>query len=290
MKKTEKHNEERQHVSVRPRVRAFVQPTGGAGKTTTLVRLAEAINAVPGRKALPIDVDPESATLTHHKALGPVRINVMNEQQSEVDQLQYSTLFNAIAEAPLRGYTDILLDPGASGYRGLVTWLMSQGVVGFLEAIGFDFELHYVIPGNARKEEAYKDLAFILRSFPAQLVTLWLNPIQESCRLDGKDFTETDLYAAHRDRFKAVVRLPQMDAAFRDTFMRLLQHGMTYEEALAPAETLLEDIRRAIGGGGVTSGALAKMPPGLNDPLAPSRIVAIRTWIDQAIGAAPGVL
>ena len=290
--KTKVGAEKRAETPKRLRIRAFAQPTGGAGKTTAVVNLAEVINATPGRKAMAIDIDPESATLSHHRGLEPVRIHIMNRRGSEVDLKRYQELFDTLIAGPTRGYTDFLIDAGSSGFRGLMTFLVSQGVVGLLEVGGFEVEIHYLLPANGRKQEAINDLPKVLTAFPQQSVVLWINPVlEEEFLIDGQDFVETELYRRHRERFSAIIRLPHLDTSFRHTFTLLLQHGLTYAEVLAASEEVLRAMVAAVRGGQLPAQKVCThLPPGLDDSLALSRVSALQQWMAQAIQRAEGVL
>ena len=278
----------------RCRIRVFLQPTGGAGKTTCCVLLAQHLNAQPGKKALAIDLDPGSTSLSNHKTLDTLRIELLDEDAEEVDQLQYKRLLSEIKASPSKGYTDVILDAGAGGFLGLRTWMITQNPFGMLESAGWEVELHYVIPGTGRNLEAYEDLEEMLTSFPHHPMTIWLNPIQERCRLDGKDFLDTDLYHRHKDRIAAVIKLRLLNKALADTMMRMLQHGLTYADLDHLGAIIVEDIRNAMLVDGskptATASALAAMPPGLNDELVVTRMATIRQWTAAALAAAPGVL
>ena len=297
MTKADKTNAPSQRPSAKPptqsrppRLSIFLQPTGGAGKTTVAALIAQAINEQPGRKALPIDIDPESPTLSTHRALNPLRFDVMTRDGEEIDQIKFNGFFDRICDAPEQGYTDVIVDAGSAGFRGLYTWLVTQNPFGYLSEHGWEVRLHYVIPGNGRKKEAYDDLIALFGVFREQFV-IWLNPIQEECYFGGHDFTELDLYKQHQERI-TVVRLRKLNGAFQYTLMRALETGLTLAEVAAPNRALCADIM-AVAEGRVPNQSgpeFAKLPPGLQDRLAPTRAATIKQWVASALAEAPGAV
>jgi len=76
----------------------------------------------------------------------------------------------------------------------------------------------------------------MLDAHPAPVV-VWLNEFFGDVRNDGKDFTESGLYAKHRDRVTGIVRFEKRNP---DTFGRdlveMASRKLTFNEALDSAD------------------------------------------------------
>ena len=83
--------------------------------------------------------------------------------------------------------------------------------------MGHRIFFHSVVVGGQALGDTVQGLSKLLRNFPDIPIVAWLNPYFGEIRMNGTPFEEFKIYQENRERFRALVYLPETD---KDTLGR----------------------------------------------------------------------
>ncbi len=207
-----------------------MQGKGGVGKSLITAVYAQYLRDKYGEVQC-FDTDPVNDTFRQYRTFGATRINILGE-----DQNINARAFDGLMEQLLGHDGVAVVDNGASTFVPLMAYMVENGVVDMLQQAGKQVFIHSVLTGGQALADTWKGLAAMLDAHPAPVV-VWLNEFFGDVRNDGKDFTESGLYAKHRDRVTGIVRFEKRNP---DTFGRdlveMASRKLTFNEALDSAD------------------------------------------------------
>lgn len=214
-------------------VHFVMQGKGGVGKTTIASLLSQYLKD-QDPQTLCIDADPVNASLSDFKALDPFFLPIV--ENGEVNQRIFDELVEKIAETP----HDVVIDSGASTFLPLTEYLSNGPVYSILRSIKRRPVFHTVIAGGPSQLHTLQGLNTLLETAPEDAdIVLWINEYHGFGKVldrDGNpDWENIQIIKANKDRFRAVICLPTLNAqTYGEDFREVMTKGMTFEEATKP--------------------------------------------------------
>lgn len=209
------------------RVHMMLQGKGGVGKSFISAALAQYKRA-RGEEPLCIDTDPVNATFHGYKALGVVKLEIM--EGDEINSRSFDTLIEMIAGTQ----SDVIVDNGAATFVPLSHYLICNEVPGLLGGMGHELVIHTVVTGGQALEDTTNGFVQLARQFPEPaLFTVWLNPYWGPIEFDKRRFEDFKAYKDNRNRVSAIVSIPRLkEETFGRDVSDMLRARLTFEEAL----------------------------------------------------------
>ena len=222
---------------------------GGVGKTKVTRDLCEAYRA-KGVTFVGYDTDPPK--LSRCAALGVMPVKWYDDDKHE---LLTEVLHKTLAEIISAG-CDTIVDVGSSGFRVLIDYFGTAGVIEALEANGVGVTFHSVLVGPPKLDTTLSSCAGLMAAFPRCKHIVWLNPCPAYGGLD--DLPELPAWEYLSERAAAIIEMPKPPKfvvkeyaemlAGEDTYDKYLEKNPVVAAMLAPAwKNLREQIVKAVG-------------------------------------------
>lgn len=172
------------------------------------------------------DTDPTNPTFSSYPAFKAKHINIMTPDMN-IDKSNFDDLIDMLLDHP----GDCVVDNGASSFLPMMAYLMENKVIEYLIAAEKKVYVHAPLIGGLGMDETIRGLTTLLKSQPASIV-VWENELFGPVEKDGKRFSDSALYKAHKDRIAGIVTI---DHRSPDTFGKdmhtLTSNRMTFNEA-----------------------------------------------------------
>lgn len=110
-----------------------------------------------------------------------------------------------------------------------------------LQEMGHNLIINTVITGGDAMEDTMLGFATLAEKFPdSSRLIVWLNPYFGQIVYAGKTFEEFPLYAEHKSKIDAIVRLPELQAeTFGFDLSTMLKDRKTFRDAVYGGEYTL---------------------------------------------------
>ena len=190
----------------------ILQGKGGVGKSMIAALLCQGLAAL-GHDVRGYDTDPVNATFAAYREFNVSSIDIMRGE--DIDKRSFDTLLNELAETPEGVHS--IVDNGASSFIALGAYLAEYDILNGLQEMGHRIFFHSVVVGGQALGDTVQGLSKLLRNFPDIPIVAWLNPYFGEIRMNGTPFEEFKIYQENRERFRALVYLPETD---KDTLGR----------------------------------------------------------------------
>ncbi len=151
------------------------------------------------------DTDPINTTLAHYEALGACVITLMDGD--DIDPRRFDVLMEALLALPEEAHA--VIDNGAATFVPLCSYLLASHALEALEDAGHAVMIHTVVTGGQAAKDTLFGMKSLLESFASTPHVIWLNPFFGEVMLKGKAFEEFQVCQDHREKFHAIVRIPQ---------------------------------------------------------------------------------
>lgn len=226
-----------------------LQHKGGVGKSF----VANCIAQYYLRKNQPlkvIDADPSNKSLAAYKALSVVAWDIMTANNTV-----NSRVFDDIVGDIIASDQDFVIDNGATNFLPFMAYLVDNHVPEVLAENGRDLVVHVPIVGAEAMMETIQGLHDIATNLGSHAkIVVWLNEaIKGVIRPGGKDFEQIQVYANHKDKITALLRVPcHCSELFAQDMDQLLTKKMIFDEAMNSldfqlmAKQRLKQIQRTI--------------------------------------------
>lgn len=212
-------------------VHIILQGKGGVGKSyiSALIAQYHQANDLP---VVCMDTDPVNATLTGYKALNARRLDLMDG----------STLverrFDEMMESIVAEDANFVIDNGASSFIPLSNYLVENRAIEVMSEQGKQVVVHTVIAGSQQLLDTLQGFDSLANQLPAGAdLVVWLNEFFGDIELDGKSFEDMKVYQRHRERVRALVRIPrQSSSTFGEDVKLMLGLRLTFDEVAKSPE------------------------------------------------------
>lgn len=218
-------------------IHIIMQGKGGVGKSFVAYLLCQYFNSL-GNTILPIDTDPNNATLTAFKNLNVTHLEIYNDEK-EVDPSKFDKLIETIAD---NNCDDCIIDTGASNFQPFANYLINNEVLPMLVEMGHKVYIHTVIIGGQSLNDTMIGLKSICRSFNTDIV-VWFNSMFGNIA-DNKTFYDTIVYTENKEKIRGVVTLPKIKNEFEADLNSLLKKHLTFDEGVETPEFRLMQKQR----------------------------------------------
>ncbi|SDR49079.1 hypothetical protein [Pseudovibrio sp. Tun.PSC04-5.I4] len=217
-----------------------LQSKGGVGKTYSASALAQYFQH-KGADLTCIDADSSTPTLSSFKSLKAVQIAIT--EGSRINIRGFDAMIEKICSLP-DGST-VVVDTGSSTFLPLAQYFSEAPVLELLKDQGCEVVIHSVVKGGQEVLETINSLASIIEGFPDLPVVVWKNEFTNPVAYDGKAFEASPFYQKYKDRFRAVITLPEWQKdTYGEDLKAVLEKRLTFAQALAdPAMNLLARMR-----------------------------------------------
>lgn len=208
-------------------VNITLQGKGGIGKSFVSALVAQNLKD-RGEPVICIDTDPINATLSSFKALNVRQINLM------VDKRINEGAFDEMIEMILNEDCHFVIDNGAASFVPLSNYLIQHDALKVIVDAGKQPVIQTVVAGGLGLGNTLSDFRQLAEQMPADVpMVVWLNEHLGKIVYEGKTFEESRAYQKHKDRVKAIIRLPrQNEDTFGQTIEQLIRDRLTFSEAL----------------------------------------------------------
>lgn len=197
---------------------------GGAGKSFVSWVIAQ-WGMTKGYNMYCADTDPANPTFAGYKALQVDYIDVANEKML-MDRDRFDDLLEKLASH--EGFS--VVDTGATTFYPFLSHAIEVKTFEALRAEGIRVVVHACIAGGPSLTETLVALEALLETTDVDVV-VWLNAHFGSVKLNGKPFTETNLYRKYKDRILGIVNISAREAdTHGKDFATLLGNKMTFAE------------------------------------------------------------
>jgi hypothetical protein len=212
-----------------PKIHLILGGKGGSGKSTAATFLGQYFLHHTSTPAVCVDTDPVNATFASYRAFGTRRVELLD--RGIVNTARFDELMMAI----LAEDVTFVVDNGASCFLPLTQYLFEGGVLGLLKNAGRKVVVHTVLTGGNGLHDTLAGFAWLAKNMPDDIgIVVWLNEFFGAIEADGKTFEQMKVYAEHRDRISALLRLPRQNAqTFGEDLKLMLSNHLTFQEARA---------------------------------------------------------
>lgn len=173
---------------------------GGVGKSFVATLLAEHLRS-SGARLYCADTDPTNPTFSRYAAFSAEHINIVTPDMN-IDKGN----FDGLIEKLLSHDGDSVIDNGASSFLPMMSYMVENRVVNFLESNGKDVLIHAVLVGGIGMDETVRMLGDILNTLPARVV-VWENELFGAVEKNGVAFLDSEFYKDAKDRIQGVIRI-----------------------------------------------------------------------------------
>lgn len=211
-------------------IHLFLQGKGGVGKSLCCAMLAQFMldtRDVPPRC---YDTDPVNATFAAYPSFNVKRIELM--EGDAINPLKFDDLMEELCGL---GETDsAIIDNGASSFIPFAEYILTNGVPNLLKEMGHSLVVNTVITGGDAMEDTMLGFATLADRFPDfSDMIVWLNPYFGKVVYQGKTFEDFPPYQKHREKIRAIMRLPELQAAtFGHDLSTMLKERKTFQESV----------------------------------------------------------
>jgi CobQ/CobB/MinD/ParA family nucleotide binding protein len=223
-------------IGINPKgsVHFTLQGKGGVGKSLVSSILAQYF-VDEGRTVRCVDTDPVNQTLSQYRGLGVRHLSLLNGPN--IDQRR----FDLLMEDLLSDDGATVVDNGASTFVPLSSYLIENGVVDTLTEADRQVRIHCVVTGGQAMLATLAGLDALAKLSRRAELVVWLNEFFGPVESQGKTFYDMKAYQNHRDRIRAVIRIPMRS---HDTFGRdiaeMTTSCLTFAEVFnAPGWTIM---------------------------------------------------
>lgn len=190
-------------MAKRHTVHLTLGPKGGIGKTLITTLLAQYLLAREGANVLLADTDPATPTFSTFKSLQVAHINIMTGDFN-VDKGRFDKLMTHLQNHE----GDCAIDNGSSSFLPLLTYMLENDIVEFLNDAGKHVVIHIPIVGGQAMEECIKGLQLLLKNLPAARFVVWENPYFGPVVKDDVAVRDSTFLQRSGERILGVVTLP----------------------------------------------------------------------------------
>lgn len=211
---------------------------GGVGKSLVAVILAQYFQD-EGREIKCVDLDPTNATFNAYPALNAEHVNIADKDLN-IDPAK----FDVLIEKFLTEENDWVIDTGAATFLPLMSYLIQNEVLPFLEENGRKVIVHTPLVGGPAMDETVRGLRFILEMGTAPVV-VWENEFFGPVLKNGKTFAQTSGYEQFKSRVLGFVKLEKGDPKQSEKDMLAMNsRRLTWNEALADPSFMIMQRQR----------------------------------------------
>jgi hypothetical protein len=198
---------------------------GGVGKSLVAVILAQYFQD-EGREIKCVDLDPTNATFNAYPALNAEHVNIADKDLNLTEE------------------NDWVIDTGAATFLPLMSYLIQNEVLPFLEENGRKVIVHTPLVGGPAMDETVRGLRFILEMGTAPVV-VWENEFFGPVSKNGKTFAQTSGYEQFKSRVLGFVKLEKGDPKQSEKDMLAMNsRRLTWNEALADPSFMIMQRQR----------------------------------------------
>lgn len=215
-------------------IHLFLQGKGGVGKSFCCAMLAQFIRDTRDVPPRCYDTDPVNATFASYPSFNVKRIELM--EGDAINPLKFDGLMEDLCAL---GETDsAIIDNGASSFIPFAEYLLTNSASNLLTEMGHNLIVNTVITGGDAMGDTMLGFATLAdRFFDFADMIVWLNPYFGRVVYQGKTFEELPPYKKYRDRIRAIVRLPDLQAAtFGHDLNVMLKERKTFQDAISDLE------------------------------------------------------
>jgi hypothetical protein len=208
-------------------VHLVLQGKGGVGKSLVAALLGQYYLHHTGAPPVCVDTDPVNATFAGYSAFKTRRLELLD--RGIVNTGRFDELMMAI----LAEDVTFVVDNGASCFLPLTQYLFEGGVLGVLRNAGRRVVVHTVLTGGNGLHDTLAGFAWLAKNMPDDIgIVVWLNEFFGAIEADGKTFEQMKVYAEHKGRISALLRLPRQNAqTFGEDLKLMLDNRLTFLEA-----------------------------------------------------------
>lgn len=208
------------------KVHLVAQSTGGAGKTFTSVALAQYLISKNAGDVLCLDTDPATPKFVKHAALNVKHIDISSSAM-DLDRSRFDDLIEEVTEHN----GECVVDSGASNFLPLMSYLITQDVVGVLESCDVELVMHAPLMGGDAFAHTLNGLNMMLSKVPANFV-VWENEWRGPVAHDGRDLYQSKAYKDNVDRVLGVVKIMQrQEDLYSGCLREMTSRFLTFSEA-----------------------------------------------------------
>ena len=210
-------------------VHLVLQGKGGIGKSFVALLISQYLKHTQ-QNVLCLDTDPINATLSSFLALDVRSISLM-DGNSVINERHFDQMMESIFEANAH----VVVDNGAASFAPLSSYLLDNDAFEAIYEAGKEVIIHSVIAGGLAQDNTVSDFVTLTSQLPENVqVVVWLNEHFGPIESNGKSFEEMKAYLDHKERVRAIVRLPKRtESTFGKDLAVMLKARMTFDEALA---------------------------------------------------------
>jgi len=197
---------------------------GGVGKSLITSLLAQHLRS-KGDIVHCIDSGSMNATFS-----GYADLNVKHVALMKGKIIDERTLDKVIEEI-VKTEATYIIDIGSPAFIAVSRYLIEYSVFDLLQKHNRKSAIHTVITGSKALNDTLSSFDALATQLPlnADLV-IWENSYFGEILLNGKPFQQSKLYATHKERILAILKLPSQIGTFTDDMTNMLQKQMTFDE------------------------------------------------------------
>lgn len=212
----------------------FLQGKGGVGKSFCCAMLAQFMMDTRDVPPHCFDTDPVNATFAAYAPFNVTRIELMEGDM--INPLKFDGLMEDLCA--LGENDSAIIDNGASSFIPFSEYLLSNGVPELLRGQGHGMVINTVITGGDAMADTMLGFETLADRFPDFVsMIVWLNPFFGKVVYEGRQFEDFPPYRKNREKIRAVVRLPELQAhTFGHDLAAMLKARKTFSEAVSGTE------------------------------------------------------
>ena len=180
-----------------------------------------------------IDTDPVNATLSGYKELNIVKLEIRsgeNGDGNDIDPRKFDMMIELLTNHDPEKH--FIIDNGAATFVPLCAYMIENDVFSILSQ-QHKIMLHTVVTGGQGLKDTLNGLNTLIQNFDVPLA-VWLNRYFGEIAQNNKSFYEFNIYQENKDKFAALIRIPQKSAqTFGKDLEELFSRRQTFAAALA---------------------------------------------------------
>jgi hypothetical protein len=197
-------------TSTKYSVHFILQGKGGVGKSFSAALLAQYIES-KGLGLICLDTDPVNATFSQYKSLNVGHVDILDG--TKIVQRK----FDAVMEKIIETDSNFVIDNGASTFLTLTDYLAENGIIELLNDSGKEVFVHTIITAGQAKSDTLNGFEEITKTVKDNAkIVVWENEFWGPFELNGKSFTEMNLYQKNKAKVAGVVKIANRSS---DTFI-----------------------------------------------------------------------
>jgi hypothetical protein len=221
-------------------VHVVSQSKGGVGKSLVAWLLGQYFHD-KGSTPVCLDTDPANHTFSRFERLKVREISLVEDNQIEIAR------FDEMVNQILAESGPFVVDTGSGNFLPFWKYISENELISFFAAQDRPMVVHSVLVGGRDLPDTVLALDSLCRLMPPQSVVVWLNGFWGPVRVDGKEFSDFQVYQNHTEKIIGSICFDGGKPSLQRTMMQqLLNESQTFAEAIEGYRNMIQGQRLTV--------------------------------------------